>query len=368
MGGNELGYIQEAFASNWLSTVGPHLAALESDFAQLTGASCLALSSGTAAIHLGLKLLGVGPGDEVLVPTLSFVACSNPIRYEQAVPTFIDSEPRTWNIDPNLLSDLLKKRAQVNRLPAALVVVHLYGQSADLSPIVELCQRYEVSLLEDAANALGTLYKGKQVGTFGDVGVFSLGGNKIVTATAGGILVSQRQEWIDKARYWSTQARESDPDQVGNYLHSEIGFNYRMSNVLAAMGRAQLELLEERVQKRREVAFRYRDALKDIGLALMPQAPYGLHTNWLSCFLIDEAKFGLTQGQLIKYLGDRLIESRPVWKPMHTQKLYESCECIGGAVAEDLNRRGICLPSSSFLTPEVQQIVINTILEAHQNR
>ena len=277
----------------------------------------------------------------------------------------MDSDRVSWNLDPNLLADFLKKRAATNRLPKAVTVVHLFGQSADLDPILETCRRYELPLLEDAAEALGAEYKGKPVGAFGDVGVFSFNGNKIITCTGGGMLVSPRQEWVDKARYWSTQARDPDP-QFRNYLHSDVGYNYRLSNVLAGIARGQLETLDQRVAQRRAIAFRYRDCLADLqGIELMPQAAFGLHTNWLSCFLVDERKFGLSRAKLIRFLDAANVESRPVWKPMHTQKLYQGCECVGGLVAEDLNLRGICLPSSSSLSPEAQQFVINRVREAH---
>ena len=363
MGGNELKYVQQAFDSNWLSTVGPNLTALEQEFSSLAGLPSVALASGTAGIHLGLKLLGVKAGDEVVTPTLTFAASCNPILYEHAVPVFIDSDRSSWNLDPQLLSEFLKKRASVNKMPKAVTVVHVFGQSADMDPILSICGFYEIPVLEDAAEVLGSSYKGKVPGTMGDVGVYSFNGNKIITSTGGGMLVAQRKELVDKARYWSTQAR----DPGVNYLHSEVGYNYRMSNVLAGIARGQLEVLPQRVQQRRAVAFRYRDAFADmLGIELMPQASYGLHTNWLSCFLIDRAQFGMSQAELIKYLDAANIESRPVWKPMHTQKLYENYECIGGAVAEDLNDRGICLPSSSSLTVEDQQFVIDRIRDAHR--
>lgn len=363
MGGAELGYVQEAFATNWLSTVGPNLTALEKEFSQLAGLPSVALGSGTAGIHLGLKLLRVGPGDEVVTPTLTFAASCNPLLYERATPVFMDSERASWNLDPQLLEEFLRKRAAINRLPKAVTVVHIFGQSADMDPILEICRRYELPVLEDAAEALGTSYKGKVPGTLGDVGVFSFNGNKIITCTGGGMLVSPRREWVDKARYWSTQAR--DPGL--NYLHSEVGYNYRLSNVLAGIARGQLQVLGLRVEQRRAVAFRYRDAFADLpGIELMPQAAYGVHTNWLSCFLIDEARLGLSQAGLIQFLDAANVESRPVWKPMHTQKLYQGYEVIGGAVAEDLNLRGICLPSSSSLSREEQEFVIARVREAHE--
>jgi len=244
------------------------------------------------------------------------------------------------------------------------VVVHLFGQPADMDPIMEICRRYGIGVLEDAAESLGASYKGRPVGVFGDVSAFSFNGNKVITSTAGGTVCSPRPDWVAKARFWSTQA--CDPDPLHNYLHSEIGYNYRMSNVLAGIARGQLEVLDLRIQQRRSVAFRYREAFADLpGIELMPQAPYGFHINWLSCFLIDPDRFGLSAEGLIRCLDACNVESRPVWKPMHTQPLYRGYECVGGAVAEDLNRRGICLPSSSCLTEEEQQFVIERVREAH---
>ncbi len=361
MGGNELPYVQEAFRDNWLSSVGPNLNRFEAALENLTGLSAAALVSGTAGIHLGLKLLGIGPGDEVVTPTLTFAASCNPILYEHAIPVLMDSDHATWNLDPQLLADFLKKRAAVNRLPKAIVVVHLFGQCADLDPILELCEKYELPLLEDAAEAVGASYKNNVPGTMGDVGVYSFNGNKIITSTGGGALISRHKEWVDKARFWSQQAR----DPGINYVHSELGYNYRMSNVLAGIGLGQLEVLEERVQQRRAVAFRYQEAFSDLpGISLMPQAPYGRHTNWLSCFLLEERRFGMSQPDLIAFLKEANVECRPIWRPMHTQPLYRSVECVGGSVAEDLNRRGICLPSSSSLPSEQQQFVIERVREA----
>ena len=358
MGGNELRYVQEAFETNWLSTVGPNLTAFEREFSARIGLPAVALASGTAAIHLGLRLLGVGPGDEVFCPTLTFVASVNPVRYLGGRPVLVDSDRETWNLDPQVLADALRERARCNRLPRAVVPVHLYGQPADMHPILEACARYEIPVLEDAAEALGSLYHGKPAGTLGQVGVFSFNGNKVITTTGGGMLVSPNREWVAKARFWSTQAR--DPGIA--YEHSEMGYNYRMSNVLAGIGRGQLEVLDLRVEQRRAIAFRYREAFADLpGIELMPQAHYGLHTNWLSCFLIDEDKFGCTRDDMICALDAANIESRPVWKPMHLQPLYAAAERYGGEVAEDLFRRGICLPSSSSLTVEEQLYVVNQV-------
>ena len=358
MGGNEEAYAREAFATNWLSTVGPNIAAFEKAFAERVGLPSVALASGTAALHLALRLVGVGPGDEVFCSTLTFVAAANAIVYQGGAPVFVDSDRATWNLDVEVLPRALRERAAANRLPKALVVVHLYGQSADMDPILHACAEYGVAVIEDAAEAVGTLYKGKPAGTLGDAGVYSFNGNKIVTTTGGGMLVSRNQAWVDKARFWSQQAR----DAALWYEHSELGYNYRMSNVLAGIGRGQLEVLDLRVQQRRAIAFRYRDAFAGLpGISLMPQAPYGLHTNWLSCFLIEEQKFGCSRDELIGVLDAANIESRPVWKPMHLQPLYAHSEHFGGAVAEDLFRRGICLPSSSSLTDEQQMHVVNVV-------
>jgi pyridoxal phosphate-dependent aminotransferase EpsN len=362
MGSQEIPYVMEAFHTNWLTCLGKNIDQAEALVRKRLGGHAVALGSGTSAIHLALRVLGVKAGDEVACSTLTFAGTANPILYEGARPVFIDSDYVSWNLDPELLADFLKKRARANKLPKALIVVHLFGQSADLDPILETCSRYDVKVIEDAAEALGTTYKGRPVGTIADSGILSFNGNKIITCTGGGMFVSTNKEHADKVRFWSTQAR--DPGL--NYLHSELGYNYRMSNVLAGILRGQLEILDERVQQRREVAFRYRDAFADIpGLQFMPQADYGLHTNWLSCFLVDAAKFGLTQPQLIEFLKHANIESRPVWKPMHTQKLYEHAERVGGQVAEDINARGICLPSSSSLSLEDQQFIIDRVREAH---
>src|ERR1017187_9415440 len=364
MGGDEETYVRQAFATNWLSTVGPNIAAFEKALAERVGLPAIALASGTAGLHLALRLAGVGCGDEVFCPTLTFVAAANAIVYQSGVPVFVDSDRATWNLDPDVLSCALRERAAVNRLPKALVVVHLYGQSADMDPILHACAEYGVAVIEDAAEAVGTLYKGKPAGTLCDVGVYSFNGNKIITTTGGGMLVSRNSAWIGKASYWSQQAR--DPSLW--YEHSELGYNYRMSNVLAGIGRGQLEVLDLRVQQRRAIAFRYRDAFMDLpGISLMPQTPYGLHTNWLSCFLVDEERFGCSRDQLIRSLDAANIESRPVWKPMHIQPLYGGCQCYGGEVAEDLFRRGICLPSSSSLSPEDQLYVINQVCAAAES-
>ena len=362
MGGQEEAFVHEAFATNWMSTVGPNLDAFERDFSQRIGLPSVALASGTAAMHLGLRLLGVGPGDEVITPTLTFVASVNPIAWLGGRAVFVDSDRASWNIDPQRLADTLHARARAGRLPRAVIVVHLYGQSADLDPIFEVCDAYDVPVLEDAAEALGALYKGHPVGTRAAVSAFSFNGNKIITTTGGGMLVARAPAWVDKARFWSTQAR--DPGIA--YEHTEAGYNYRLSNVLAGIGRGQLLVLDERVRRRREIAFTYRDALADIpALSLMPQAEFGLHTNWLSVLLVDPTKGRIDRDGLIEALGVANIESRPVWKPMHLQPLFRDHECVGGDVALDLFRRGICLPSSSNLSEADQAWVIASIRAAY---
>lgn len=359
LGELEARFVEEAFATNWVSTVGPNLDAFERAFSDLVGGlPCVALSSGTAAIHLGLKLLGVGPGDEVFCPTLTFAASANPITYEGALPVFIDSERRSWNLDPDRLAEALEDRARHGKLPKAVVVVHLYGQSADLDRIEEACRRYDVPILEDAAEALGTTYRGAQVGARAPVSAFSFNGNKIITTSGGGMLVTRDPAWADKARFWATQAREPRPW----YEHREIGFNYRLSNVLAGIGRGQLTVLEARVAARRAIAERYERAFADLpGIARMPQADHGRHTNWLSVFLLDEAAFGATRDEVVEALGREDIEARPVWKPMHLQPVFASAARYGGDVAEDLFRRGVCLPSASNMTSDQQERVIGAV-------
>jgi pyridoxal phosphate-dependent aminotransferase EpsN len=366
MGSNEERYVREAFASNWLSSVGPQLDAFERELGNRVGRAAVALSSGTAALHLGLRLLGVGADDEVLVSDLTFVASVNPIRYLGARPVLVDCDRDTWTMSPALLAEALEDRARRGRPPRAVVVVHLYGQSADMGPILEACRRHAVPVLEDAAEALGTLYEGRPAGSFGELAAFSFNGNKIITTTGGGVLVAERRELVEKARFWSTQAREPG---LSCHHHVEIGHNYRLSNVLAAIGRGQLEVLDERVRQRRAVAFRYRDAFADMpGIALMPQASYGLHTNWLSCFLVDAEELGASRDDIISALEAEDIEARPLWKPMHLQPLYAHCERYGGAVAEELFARGLCLPSSSSLSLQDQDRVVDVVRRVARKR
>ncbi len=364
MGKNEQAYACEAFSMNWLSTVGPNLTAFERDFSERIGQPAVCLASGTAGIHLGLQLLGVGPGDEVFCSTLTFAASANPILYLGATPVFIDSDCATWNMDPAVLERAMRERAAAGKLPAAVVVVDLYGQCADLEPILEICNRYGVPVLEDAAEALGATYKGRSAGTFGHISVFSFNGNKIITTAGGGMLVSPDAAVVEKARFLATQAR--DPGVA--YEHSQVGYNYRMSNVLAGIGRGQLEVLEERVNQRRGVFAKYEQAFAGVaGLEPMPEASFGRSSRWLSCVLVEPQQFGCDRAELMAFLDAAGIESRPVWKPMHLQALYTGAPVYGGEVAADLFHRGICLPSSSSLTDDEVNYVAEKVLAAPRN-
>ena len=364
MSGREAVLTAEAFASNWIAPLGPFVNRFEEEFAAAVGARhALALSSGTAALHLAFMELGLGPGDEVLVSTLTFAATVNPLLYVGASPVFVDSERGSWNMDPALLAAALERRARAGRLPAAVVVVHLYGQSADLEPLVDACERYGVPLIEDAAEALGATYRGRSPGVFGRAGIFSFNGNKIITTSGGGMLVSDDPHLIEHARKLATQARDPAP----HYQHSEVGYNYRLSNILAAIGVAQLEVLEERVQARRRNFEFYRSALAGVrGLEWMPEAPWGRATRWLTCLTVDPQEFGVTADTLRRVLDWRGIEARPVWKPMHLQPVFSRFDRVGGEVAEDLFRHGLCLPSGSNLTLADLERVVDAIHDVAQ--
>lgn len=365
MGGEEMKYVKEAFESNWLSTVGPNIYCLERYFEEMTGLSSVALASCTAALHLALRLAGVNQGDEVITPTLSFVASAAPILYERAKPVFLDSENETWNLSPGLLEEFLRSRARIGKVPKAVIAVHLFGQPARIDAIAKLCQEFGVFLIEDAAESIGSRYRGRHPGTFGDVGVYSFNGNKMITGTTGGMLICHREQLAAKARKWSQQSRDEDPAGINNFVHSEVGYNYRMSNVVAGIVRGQLEVLEKRVQQRRAIFARYRDEFLDIpGLVAQPDCPNAVHSRWLSCFQVKEDVFGRSAGQLIKYLDSVGVEARPVWKPLHTQPVFEQFRFIGHGVAEELHQNGICLPSSSSLSRQEQAFVIESIREA----
>jgi dTDP-4-amino-4,6-dideoxygalactose transaminase len=366
MGDRELEFVTEAFTTNWIAPVGPHVNAFEQEFCQVIGAShAAAVSSGTAALHLALKLVGVDVGDEVFCSTLTFSASANPIAYLGAKPVFIDSERTSWNMDPQLLQAALEQRAKVGKLPKAVVLVHLYGQSADIDPIVRVCQQYDVPIVEDAAEALGATYKGRSPGTFGRIGIFSFNGNKIITTSGGGMLVSDDASIVSKARFLATQARDPAP----HYQHSEIGYNYRMSNVLAGIGRGQLLVLKDRVAARRRNCEIYQAELGELpGIEFMPEASWGQSTRWLTCLTIDPSAFGADRETVRLALAAAQIEARPVWKPLHLQPIFADSECFGGEVAEDLFDRGLCLPSGSNLSDEDLARVIQAIKQVYSAR
>lgn len=402
LGTEEFEFVRDAFATNWIAPLGPHVDAFEKEFAALVGSPhAAALSSGTAALHLALKLIGLKAGEEVFCSTLTFSASANPIVYEGGRPVFIDSERTSWNMDPVRLEEALADRAVKGRLPRAVILVHLYGQSADLDAIAALCAKYGVTLIEDAAEALGATYvggaderrfggseglsvggadngrrtsdsgsltsdsptlrpsappnlrpsaplsSGVAPGTVGRLGIYSFNGNKIITTSGGGMLVGAEKALIEKAKFLATQARDPAP----HYQHSEIGYNYRLSNVLAGIGRGQLKVLAERVDARRRNTAYYQQAFADLpGIAFMPEAPWGRSTRWLTCVTVDPAKFGADREKIRLALEAENIEARPVWKPMHLQPVFAGCDHFGGDVAEDLFTRGLCLPSGSNLS------------------
>ena len=364
MGELEEKYVQEAFDTNWIAPVGPHVDAFEQEFCQVVGAKhAAAVTSGTAALHLALKLIGVGSGDEVFCSTLTFIATASPITYLGAKPVFIDSDRTSWNLNPDLLREALDKRAKIGKLPKAVVIVHLYGQSADIDPILEACNAYEIPLIEDAAESLGSTYKNRSPGSFGKIGIFSFNGNKIITTSGGGMLVSDDQKLVEKARFFATQARDPAP----HYQHSEIGYNYRLSNVLAGIGRGQLQVLEERVEARRRNVDFYKQALGNLpGIEFMPEAAFGKATRWLTCLTIDPIAFGADREQVRLALAEEKIEARPVWKPLHLQSVFADCECMGGVVAEELFEYGLCLPSGSNLTEVDLERVTSAIAQIHK--
>lgn len=357
MGDKEFAFVKEAFDSNWIAPVGPHVDMFEKEFCEITGARfAAAVSSGSAAIHLALIILGIQPGDEVICSTLTFAATANPITYQRATPVFIDSEPSTWNMDCNCLEDAIRDRIRKGKRPKAVIIVHLYGQSADIDPIMYICNQYDIPLIEDAAESAGAYYKGRHTGIFGKFGVFSFNGNKIITCSSGGMLVSDEESLIRKAKFLATQARDTAP----HYQHSHIGYNYRLSNVLAGIGRGQLCVLEDRVNARRTNFDFYKKALNGLpGIQFMPEAEFGRSNRWLTCLTIEPSKSGFSREGVRLALEAENIESRPVWKPLHLQPVFQGCPYYGSGVAEELFDKGICLPSGSNLTREDMQRVVN---------
>ena len=348
IGSSERGYVKEAFDTNWIAPVGPHLDAFEEAVEEsLGGLPCVAVNSGTAAIHLALILANVGVGDEVICSSLTFIASANPILYQGAKPIFVDSERDSWNMDPVLLGEVLRAKAKCGALPKAAIVVDLYGQAADYQKICGICEEYGVVLIEDAAEALGASCRERSAGSFGEFGVFSFNGNKIITTSGGGMLICHDRKMADKARFLATQARDS----AIHYEHSQCGFNYRMSNVLAGIGRGQFEDLVKKVKARRRNFEYYQSALKALPFIFMPEASWGQSNRWLTCLTLHEG-LNVTPHQICEAMSQQNIECRPVWKPLHLQPLFAETERHTNGVSEDLFSRGLCLPSGSSMTRE----------------
>ena len=349
--GYEMQYIQEAFDTNWIAPLGENVNEFEKELAAMVGVkSAAALSSGTAAIHMALKAAGVGAGDIVFCSSLTFAATANPIIYQNAVPVFIDSDYETWNMSPKALEKAFEKYT-----PKAVIVVHLYGLSADMDKIMDICKKHHVTLIEDAAESLGTLYKGRYTGTLGDYGVFSFNGNKIITTSGGGILVSDNEERIAKVRFWSTQSR----DPARHYEHSELGYNYRMSNIVAGIGRGQLKVLHKRIEKKRYIFEYYKRELGSLdGVKMMPINEWNEPNCWLTCITLSGKVRPL---DIMEALEAENIESRPIWKPMHLQPFYKGYDFIGSGVSEEIFENGVCLPSDTKMSDEDLDRIVKII-------
>jgi dTDP-4-amino-4,6-dideoxygalactose transaminase len=357
MGSEEIKFIQQAFDENWVAPVGPHINAFEKELAEYNQVGhCAALSSGTAAIHLALIMLGIRQGDEVLCSTFTFSGSCNPIAYEKAVPVFVDSETETWNMDPVLLEEAIVDRIKKNgTAPKALIIVHLYGMPAKMEELMRIAAHYSIPVIEDAAEALGSSYKGQKLGTFGEIGIYSFNGNKIITTSGGGALVSHNEKWVSQAKFLSTQARDEAP----HYEHSQIGYNYRLSNICAGIGRGQLTVLNDRIRQRRNVYQNYLNSLSADRFSFLAE-PKGFYSNrWLTTVLIRDhaiSREGIRIGLLKKE-----IETRPLWKPMHTQPVFKNAPAYVNGVSEKLFETGLCLPSGSNLTQNEQAFVIEEI-------
>jgi dTDP-4-amino-4,6-dideoxygalactose transaminase len=363
MSGLEQDFIAEAFDSNYIAPLGPQVDAFEQEFAEKTGISnAVALSSCTAALHLALHVTGVRDGDEVIASTLTFIGSVSPITYLGGIPVFIDSDRLSWNMDTELLAETIHSCSKNNRPPKAVIPTDLYGQCCDLDRILEICRPLDIPVIVDAAESLGATYRGRCSGAGARAIAYSFNGNKIITTSGGGMLASDDAELIAQARFLSQQARDAAP----HYEHSEIGFNYRMSNILAAVGRGQLTVLDKRVEAKRRVFEKYQAALNGIaGLEFMPEAPYGQSNRWLTVILISPDQFGADRETVRLALEKENIEARPVWKPMHLQPVFEGRRCVGGSVAEDLFRRGLCLPSGTAMSDDDIQRVTSVILNCH---
>lgn len=363
MSGNEMKYIKEAFDTNWIAPLGANVDGFEKELAEYVGIkSAAAVSSGTAAIHLALRLLDTQQDDLIFCSTFTFVATANPILYEKAIPVFIDSEPDSWNMSPEALKKAFEYALNIKKMPKAVIVVHLYGQSAKMKEILEICNEYGVPIIEDSAESLGASYHNKKSGTHGKFGIYSFNGNKIITTSGGGMLVSDDEDMIKKARFLATQSR----NPAVHYEHSEIGFNYRMSNISAGIGRGQLEVIDDRVEARRNVFKKYKQQLKEIdGISFMPELNNSYSNRWLTTIIIDENKTDVSQQEFIEFLNEMNIETRPLWKPMHLQPLFKGTKFFEHSLNNDFSKKlfetGVCLPSGSDLTDADQIKVINAI-------
>lgn len=364
MGGLEEVFVKEAFDTNWIAPLGANVDGFEKELSEYVGSKTgAALASGTAAIHMALKAVGVKKGDKVFCSSLTFAASCNPIIYEGGIPVFIDSEPESHNMSPVALEKAFKAYEEKGEMPKAVIVVNLYGQSADMDKIIEICKKYNIPIIEDAAESLGATYKGKHSGTFGEYGIYSFNGNKIITTSGGGMLVSNNEEGIAKVRFWSTQAR----DKARHYEHTELGYNYRMSNVVAGIGRGQLRVLEDRIAKKKEIFETYKEAFKDIeDIEMMPVCEYGEPNYWLTTITLNKNS-KVKPLDIILALEKENIESRPIWKPMHIQPYYKEYEFYSHndeeeiSVSEDIFNRGVCLPSDTKMIKEEQERVIEII-------
>ncbi len=352
MSGNELKYIEKVFESNYIAPLGEYVNKFEDSIKNYTRAkNALAVTSGTAAIHLALRVLGIGQGDDVLASTFTFIGSINAILYQNANPVFIDSDKESWNLSPKLLNKYL---LECEKKPKALIVTHLYGQCADIEKIAEICTLHGVYLIEDAAESLGAIYNGKHTGTFGDFGIYSFNGNKILTTSGGGMLVSNNKEWIDKAKFYSTQAKEP----FVHYEHLEYGYNYRMSNVLAAIGVGQMEVIEDRVIKKREIFEWYREFLGDVQeITLMPELKNSRGNRWLTALTFEKSDFN----EVMKALEDVNVESRPLWKPMHMQPLFRDAKSFVDGTSEELFNKGLCVASSTTMTRDDVKMICDVI-------
>jgi len=359
MGGEEMRFIKEAFESNYIAPLGPQVDAFEREFAERVGIPyAVALCSGTAAMHLALRILGIESGDNVIAPSLTFIGGVSPVVYQGATLTFIDADVVSWGIDPELLGEELDLCAKRGRLPKAVISVDIYGQCADLDQILKICSNYNIPVISDSAEALGATYKERSAGVCSKIAIYSFNGNKIITTSGGGMLASEDEKITVQARFLSQQARDIAP----HYEHSQIGYNYRMSNILAAIGRGQLRVLEDRVEAKRRIFDYYNKTLFDVpGIKFMPEAPYGCSNRWLTVILITPEEFGVDREEVRLALEKQNIESRPLWKPMHLQPVFKGYPMRGGGVCEDLFNRGLCLPSGTVMTEEALDRVISTI-------